>query len=132
MEQSYSFTHIEEAAERLAKEEEKLRRTLEEALEKADEQKRKIQGFFDDLKALVEMVRAYFNKEYTAVPWKTIVFSLVAILYFLNPLDIVPDLLPGIGFIDDATLVAFIVTGIREDLEKFKQSREEPLFAEEL
>ncbi|MEJ2637928.1 MAG: DUF1232 domain-containing protein [Calditrichia bacterium] len=132
MEQSYSFTHIEEAAERLAKEEEKLRQTLEEALEKADEQKRKIQGFFDDLKALVEMVRAYFNKEYTAVPWKTIVFSMVAILYFLNPLDIVPDLLPGIGFIDDATLVAFIVTGIREDLEKFKQSREQPLFAEEL
>ncbi|MBK7444751.1 MAG: DUF1232 domain-containing protein [Ignavibacteria bacterium] len=41
------------------------------------------------------------------------------ILYFLNPFDVVPDLLPVFGYTDDALLFASVFKSIQTDLEKY-------------
>ncbi len=115
------FDRAKEAAEKLAAEQERLRRTLEEALHKAEEKKKYLKDFWDDLISLIQLIKAYLNKEYTRVPWKTIVFALAAIVYFLNPFDVIPDLIPTVGFLDDATVIAFVLNAIKEDLQNFKQ-----------
>jgi uncharacterized membrane protein YkvA (DUF1232 family) len=45
--------------------------------------------------------------------------ALAAVIYFLNPLDLIPDFIPGIGYLDDATVIAFVFSSIRKDLLKF-------------
>jgi len=56
---------------------------------------------------MVSMVRAYAKKEYTEPPVGTIVAIVAALLYVLSPVDLIPDAIPGIGYLDDAAVVAF-------------------------
>ncbi len=114
-----------QAAEKFAEEQEKLKSTLDQAIEKAEREKRRILDFWEDLQTLFDMVKAYVNKEYRNVPWKMIILAIAAILYFLNPLDVIPDLIPSLGFLDDATVVAFVLNALKEELQNFKQFRGE-------
>lgn len=36
-------------------------------------------------------------------------------------MDIIPDFILGLGFVDDAAVLAIVVKRIRSELEKFKQ-----------
>jgi uncharacterized membrane protein YkvA (DUF1232 family) len=65
------------------------------------------------------MLRSWARGDYKGLPWKTIVTAMAAVLYFLDPLDIVPDFIPGIGYLDDAVVLGFVVHSIRSDLEKY-------------
>jgi uncharacterized membrane protein YkvA (DUF1232 family) len=80
--------------------------------------------FRDDLVLLVRLVRAWALGQYTAVPWKSILYAVAALLYFLNPIDLIPDAIVGIGFIDDAAVAAAVVSAIHADLQTFRQWEE--------
>ncbi len=125
MQENKEFQKAREAAEKLVEEKEKIQALIEEAIAKAQKEKVRLKGFWEDLVTLIQMVRAYLNKEYPHIPWKTLVFAVAALLYFINPFDVIPDMLPGLGFLDDATVIAFVVSAFKEDLEKYKQFRRE-------
>lgn len=120
MEEPKGFEKARKQAEKLAEEKEKIEQKLAEAVEKAKENQGKIAQFLDELRWLIRMVQAYYKKEYTNVPWKTILFALAAIIYFVNPMDVVPDALPAVGFLDDSVVLGFVVSALKEDLEQFK------------
>lgn len=124
------FSKAKQTAEKLSQQQDKVRKILEEALTKAEKQKQRILDFWDDLQTLIRMVKAYVNGEYTEIPWKTIITAVAAIIYFLNPLDIIPDLVPALGFLDDATVIAFAVNSLKEDLEKFRKGQSATVYAE--
>jgi len=42
-------------------------------------------------------------------------------VYFISPIDIIPDFLPLIGLSDDVALLVFIFKSIDEELLKFNQ-----------
>ncbi len=69
---------------------------------------------------MVSMVRAYAKKEYTEPPVGTIVAIVAALLYVLSPADLIPDVIPGIGYLDDAAVVAFCMKQVGDDLEAYK------------
>jgi uncharacterized membrane protein YkvA (DUF1232 family) len=73
----------------------------------------------NQLKLAIELIKDYRNKSYTEIPWRSIGLIAAAILYFFNPFDIIPDLLPIMGFADDAVLFAAVFKSIRTDLEKY-------------
>ena len=75
-----------------------------------------------DLKLLLSLVRDYAAGAYKEVPWRVIATAAFGLLYFLNPFDLVPDFIPGIGYIDDATLIAMAVSAIRSELGKYKRT----------
>ena len=87
--------------------------------EKARQHQKDLQGVWGELQALLRLVRAWARGEYRKVPWRTVAVAIGALLYVLDPLDAIPDWIPGIGFLDDATMVALLVGSIRGDLTRF-------------
>lgn len=69
-------------------------------------------------KALYDMLEAWWTGKFD-MPVGTLQAIMVALLYFLSPLDIIPDVLPFFGLADDAAVFAFVVHKIKKDLEAF-------------
>lgn len=74
-----------------------------------------------DFHTMLRMVRAWAVRDYRTVPWKTLVYIVAAIIYFVNPVDLIPDVLAGIGFIDDAAVAAAVVRAVHEQLLAFRE-----------
>jgi len=70
-------------------------------------------------KAMFGMIKDYRKGAYTQVPWFTIAASTVALLYILNPLDIIPDFIPGLGYIDDLTVFTLALKFVQSDIHKY-------------
>ncbi|MCX6159620.1 MAG: YkvA family protein [Ignavibacteriota bacterium] len=93
--------------------------------EKAIEEKRsklnpvKFFMLFKQVKLAFEMLKDYKQKKYRSVPWKAIAMIVTALVYFLNPIDLIPDFLGVIGFTDDAIVLAFVFKSIRDELIKY-------------
>ena len=96
-------------------------RLLNSAYQKATGNKRKLRSMWRDVTALIRMIRAYKNKRYRKVPMRTIIAALAAVIYFLDPFDLIPDAIPMIGYIDDAAVVGLVMSMIRNDLEAFQE-----------
>lgn len=87
------------------------------------EQKVKSSGrlsrFSTDIRLMMDMVGDYWRGDYRAVPWKSIAAVAGALLYVLNPMDLIPDLILGFGLIDDAGVVAACLTLMEADLHRY-------------
>lgn len=97
----------------------KAMRLVTAAREKASHRKNRLHKMIGDLETLFRMVNAWAKGEYRKVPIRTIAFAVSAIVYFLNPFDLVHDYLPGAGYLDDATILGFVLTSISEDIKEF-------------
>jgi uncharacterized membrane protein YkvA (DUF1232 family) len=74
---------------------------------------------FKQIKLAFEMLKDYKQKKYRNVPWKAIAMIVTALVYFLNPIDLIPDFMGVIGFTDDAIVLAFVFKSIRDELIKY-------------
>lgn len=92
--------------------------TVSRSDHKAKENRALIAGIWDDLGSLSRVVRNWGAGTYREVPWRTVVLSAAAIIYFVNPLDVVPDVIPLLGFIDDVAVIRGVMAAIRADLSK--------------
>jgi uncharacterized membrane protein YkvA (DUF1232 family) len=92
---------------------------IKEAIEKANRNKGALKKLLDQLKALFRLTSAWVKGEYTDVSLKTIVWVIAAIIYFVNPFDVITDFLPGVGYVDDAAIIFFVINSVRHDLDKF-------------
>lgn len=75
--------------------------------------------FWTHLKAFFRLLKAYLRREYTAIPWRSIVLVVAAIIYFVSPIDLLLDWIPLAGFVDDAAVLVFVTRQIRKDLDNF-------------
>ena len=115
-----AFNRTDESAEAIAKDGKAARELIEKAYKKANINRRVLGDVQEDFFALLRMLRAVFQGAYKGVPWKSVVSGVGAILYFLNPLDVIPDFIAGVGFIDDLSVFGFVLTMIRVDLDAFR------------
>jgi uncharacterized membrane protein YkvA (DUF1232 family) len=106
-------------AERTAADRARATALLADAMRKAEHQEGRLRRIWGELHALFRLVRAWLKGTYREVPWKTIVLVLAALVYFLNPLDMIPDAMLGIGYLDDATVIAWVLRSVKRDLERF-------------
>ena len=80
-----------------------------------------LKEFWDALMTLVRLIRAYAKADYRQVPWQTLIFTVAAVLYFLMPIDVIPDFLVGVGYVDDAAVIAWLMNAVSSEIEKFRQ-----------
>lgn len=111
----------ERRAERVFGHTRETTRLLASALRKSERNRGKLRSMWRDLSALLRLLRAWKSKTYTQLPKRTIIMALAAVIYFLNPLDLIPDAIPVLGYIDDAAVLSLVMAAIRSDLEKFQE-----------
>jgi uncharacterized membrane protein YkvA (DUF1232 family) len=70
---------------------------------------------------LTRLLKSYATGDYKTVPWKTLTRIIAVLIYFLSPIDFIPDILPVVGFTDDIALVLWLFNAIGDDLEAFRQ-----------
>jgi uncharacterized membrane protein YkvA (DUF1232 family) len=80
-----------------------------------------LQRFIDDGKLLLSAVHDYWTGTYRKWPWGTVAAVAFTLIYVFNPLDLVPDVLPIIGEIDDAAVVGACLFLVEHDLLAYKQ-----------
>ena len=66
---------------------------------------------------LGRLIKAYALGQYRAIPWKTILLIVAAVVYFVNPLDLVPDIIPLTGLTDDFAVLLEDVDGVGDLLQ---------------
>lgn len=44
-----------------------------------------------------------------------------ALLYFLSPIDFIPDSIPGIGYVDDAAVVLACLKLVQSDVDEYRE-----------
>ena len=79
-----------------------------------------LKRFIEDGKVLVALLKDYRNGAYRGALYGTIAAAAFALIYVFNPFDLVPDVLPFIGAIDDASVVAACLMLIERDLHKYR------------
>jgi len=84
-----------------------------------DENKKRVTGFFDRIRTLLRMLSAYIRGEYREMPWKSLLMIIGSLIYFLMPLDLIPDFIPISGFADDIAIIFLVFNSINEDIEAF-------------
>ena len=76
-----------------------------------------------DIPLLVDLAKSYVTGKYLEIPYNSVVTAVATLLYVIDPIDIIPDAVPNVGFSDDATAVALCVRTLDADLKKFRTWR---------
>lgn len=78
-----------------------------------------IRKLTNKVRILADMMRAYANGEYREIPWKTLAIMAAGLIYFINPFDLVPDFIPGVGYLDDLSIILWIFHSLEGDILRF-------------
>lgn len=78
-------------------------------------------AFKEKIKLMARMLKAYKKGIYKEAPWKTILMATTALLYFVMPLDAIPDFIPIAGFLDDFTIVIWVFNALKDDIHAFEE-----------
>ncbi|MBF9222307.1 YkvA family protein [Hymenobacter ruricola] len=100
---------------------------LNEAADKlADKESKdnKFRQLFEVARTLVRLVRSYISGDYREISSSTIVSGLAVLLYVLSPIDLVPDFIPVLGFLDDLSLVSWFVGKFQVEITRFREWEE--------
>ncbi|WP_316830953.1 YkvA family protein [Pedobacter aquatilis] len=98
----------------------KASNTIKEALGKAVTNKGDLEGIWAKMIMLFAVAKDYVNGDYTEIPKRSIIAILGGLIYFLSPIDVVPDFVPVLGFIDDVFVLNLVYKQVLKDLEKYK------------
>ena len=89
-----------------------------------------LRKFVSESILLIGLIRDYVTGRYKTIPWWAITATAFTLLYVFNPFDLVPDMVPGFGYLDDATVVTTCLALISHELVKYgrwkKKHRNDP------
>ena len=77
----------------------------------------------DDLRLLQALCLAYWRGEYRAISPKALVAVVAGLMYFLSPIDAIPDFLPLFGMFDDIAVLAWLMKTLADELNAFRAWR---------
>jgi uncharacterized membrane protein YkvA (DUF1232 family) len=83
-----------------------------------------VKGLREDLGLLQELCVAWWRGEYRQVSRPALLAAVAGLLYFLSPMDAIPDFIPGLGFVDDLAVLGWIVRKWSSELQAFRVWRD--------
>lgn len=73
------------------------------------------------VKLVIRMITNSVSGRYPDLPWQTLIMIVAGLLYFIAPLDAIPDFIPIAGLVDDVTILAWLGKSFSDDLAKYKE-----------
>jgi uncharacterized membrane protein YkvA (DUF1232 family) len=100
---------------------------VEQVVNKAEDIKKKFSAggslarFFEDAQVLIAVVKDYWTGTYRQIPYYSIAAVVFTLAYVLNPFDLIPDVIPVIGYVDDALVFGACLLLVEQDLNNYKK-----------
>ena len=116
------FDKSKEKAKKLLENRDKMEHFLER-LEKKLKHIPVVGGILSEIPTLISLVKAFIEKKYLEIPIGSVIAIVGALIYFLSPVDLIPDLLPAIGLVDDAAVLTLAFKLVHDDVVEFKDWR---------
>ena len=76
---------------------------------------------WETLQTMFRLIKASLSGEYTGVPGTSVAAAVAVLIYFLSPIDLIPDFIPVLGLLDDVALVAWFSTTLKHELDRFSE-----------
>ena len=117
------FEQSKEKAKKLLEDRDKMDRFLER-LEKKLKHIPVVGGMLSEIPTLIALVKAYIEKRYLDVPIEAMIAIVGSLIYFLSPIDLLPDFLPALGLVDDGAVIALALKLVHDDVKEYKTWRD--------
>lgn len=99
----------------------KLRKLVDRALAYFDRYRPRIgRRLGHSLTTVLRLAHSYLHGNYRDVSKTTLSLLVFGLLYFVSPLDMIPDFLGPVGFLDDAFVLGWVVQRIAGELRRFR------------
>ncbi|NDK56358.1 YkvA family protein [Pontibacter fetidus] len=72
------------------------------------------------MQTFIRLVRAYANGSYRAVSNRSLLVGVGVLLYFISPIDLIPDFIPILGLMDDISLMAWFIDAFQKEITNFR------------
>ncbi|NPV92065.1 MAG: DUF1232 domain-containing protein [Firmicutes bacterium] len=92
-----------------------------ETVKKAERNQGLLSKVWNELTSLFRLIKAWVDGSYREIPKQTLALIVGGLLYFLSPVDLVPDFLAGLGLLDDAVILGWIIRNVRGEIERFTE-----------
>ncbi|MEH7351042.1 MULTISPECIES: YkvA family protein [Gottfriedia] len=99
---------------------EKSTNLLKKAAKLAPNKKGALGEAWEKVNLFIDLFKSYINGSYRDISTKSILTVIGALIYFVSPIDAIPDFIVGLGFLDDATILAYTFKQLNKDIEKYK------------
>jgi uncharacterized membrane protein YkvA (DUF1232 family) len=74
----------------------------------------------DDVRTMVRLLRAYSAGRYRDVAIEDLLLILSGLIYFVSPVDLIPDVIAGVGLLDDLAVLGFVLRSVPDVLGRFR------------
>jgi uncharacterized membrane protein YkvA (DUF1232 family) len=113
------FDNLYKKAERIITSDSKVSELLDEVFLKIGESSEVFYKVQDSVIALSRMLSAWMKGDYRNISTKSIIAVVAALIYFVNPLDLIPDFIPVIGQLDDIFVLGYLIKILNKEIERF-------------
>ena len=73
----------------------------------------------EKLSVFSRIASSYASGKYRDISWKSVLIVLAAIIYFINPIDLIPDFIPVLGLTDDFSVLLWVYSTAGTEVDKF-------------
>ena len=85
------------------------------------------EGLVLQLRLFIRMIRAHINGVYQSFEPMTLLMFAFALVYFITPIDLIPDFVPALGFTDDIAVVIMIIRRFSTAIRRYRKWEESEL-----
>jgi uncharacterized membrane protein YkvA (DUF1232 family) len=114
------FSVLSEAASRVLQRRFRVFLLVRQAYERMTAHSSPLTAVWQDLRTMMRLLLRWVDRSYRQVSWTPLLLIVGALLYFVTPIDLIPDALGAIGFVDDVTVITTVVQRLRGELDRFR------------
>lgn len=117
-----ALSPYEKKAEKVLQDTDRVNRivgSVSTKLKEITESSETLKAFAGRVRVILRMVKSYVSGRYRVMPWKSVVLLVAGLIYFITPLDLIPDFIPVLGLVDDISIIAFIFRSLRQDIDDY-------------
>lgn len=111
---------LTEAASRVLRRRFRVVYLIREAYDRMTAHPNVLSAVWTDLRTMLRLLVRWADASYRRVSWTPLVLIVGALIYFVTPVDVLPDTLGAIGFVDDVTVISTVVHHVRDELQRFR------------